>query len=191
MLAGIKQQARSRVSNSLSQWQVWGMRCDTSPAHSPTALSIRLAALGHVTSTLIHQTDPQQCEKKVQICQSSVPFFFPQSSNRHHLPPSFRYWISSMATMVRTSGWNTAKGYGRRKDGNEAGGKKSKKIKPTTSRRRRRRKKERKKKTSAKTEAATKRLLVSSGAGAFVWNENSECLRDYSGLAGLQLSVGP
>lgn len=35
-----------------------------------------------------------------------------------------------------------------------------------------------------KTEEATKCFLVSSGGWAFVWNENSECLRDYSGLAG-------
>lgn len=36
-----------------------------------------------------------------------------------------------------------------------------------------------------KQEAATECFLVSSGGLAFVWNENSECLRDYSGLAGL------
>lgn len=38
-----------------------------------------------------------------------------------------------------------------------------------------------KKKGKAET---TKCFLVSSGGWAFVWNENSECLRDYSGLAG-------
>lgn len=35
-----------------------------------------------------------------------------------------------------------------------------------------------------KTEGETECFLVSSGGLAFVWNENSECLRDYSGLAG-------
>lgn len=39
-------------------------------------------------------------------------------------------------------------------------------------------------KKKEKTEGETECFLVSSGGLAFVWNENSECLRDYSGLAG-------
>lgn len=51
--------------------------------------------------------------------------------------------------------------------------------------RRRRQKWDWRKKKKKKQEAATECFLVSSGGLAFVWNENSECLRDYSRLAGL------